>query len=601
MISHDFIRKCIQLHQNTIDIDEETLKLGIAFMDSWLQTHHMALVAIDDENNLVFANTLAASLFEQSEASMVGKPLKEVLPESPLLGITLANYRSVPTRFKMMGKKIQTERAPLYIADKLVAIICYFYEDNDNNNSNQRINQSLKNEMFLNEIIDNSSEGIYVTDSAGMTILVNKAYERISGIKRSLLIGEYMDNLVASGLVSTTITKDVVESKKTVTRTQTNANNKEVYITGTPVFDEMGNVRHVITIVRDITNVMDLTKKLKNELSRASLYQSHLMNISSEENIVYNSIEFKNILNICKKVSQMDSTVLILGETGVGKEVVAQYIHKNSNRKSKPYIKVNCGAIPPNLLESELFGYVGGAFTGANAKGKPGMFELADTGTLFLDEIGELPLNLQSALLRALQEGEITRVGDTKSKKIDARIITATNRNLEEMIDEGSFRSDLYYRLNVVSVNIPPLRERPDDIPPLAEKTIKELNKKYKTEKNLSPGFVKYLMTKEWLGNIRELKNYIEKQFVLSDSNIIDIPSTTATSTSTQGTSSHTAVSYSNDELPTYAKAKAEMEKELFKKALEKGKSTYTAAALLDMSQPTFYRKYKSLFPNGIE
>ena len=210
-----------------------------------------------------------------------------------------------------------------------------------------------------------------------------------------------------------------------------------------------------------------MNKKLQAEIDRADLYQSQLMKESSDENIVCNSQEFSSILNIARKISRMDSTVLILGETGVGKEIVAQYIHKHSMRDDKPYIKINCGAIPQNLLESELFGYVPGAFTGASAKGKSGMFELADAGTLFLDEIGELPINLQSALLRVLQDHEVTQqVGGQKSKKVDVRIVAATNiQNLEQMIEEGTFRSDLYYRLNVVSINIPPLRERKDAHP----------------------------------------------------------------------------------------------------------------------------------------
>jgi transcriptional regulator with PAS, ATPase and Fis domain len=253
-------------------------------------------------------------------------------------------------------------------------------------------------------------------------------------------------------------------------------------------------------------------------------------------------------------------------------------------------------------LESELFGYVPGAFTGASAKGKPGLFELADTGTLFLDEIGELPVNLQSALLRVLQDGEVTRVGAAKSKKVDVRILTATNRNLEQMIKDGTFRSDLYYRLNVVSVFIPPLRERRADIPFLAEKTIHDLNKKYSTEKTLSPDFMQFLKEQDWPGNIRELKNYIEKQYVLSDSNIIEnlVFSHQPSAYSTRVSTPQDVNTPSEPKpLPTYADAKIEMETELFTRAMEQGGSTYKAASLLGMSQSTFFRKYKEIFPDA--
>lgn len=362
-------------------------------------------------------------------------------------------------------------------------------------------------------------------------------------------------------------------------------------------------MHHVITNVRDITELISLNKKLQTEIDRADLYQSQLMKESSDENIVCNSQAFSSILNIARKISRMDSTVLILGETGVGKEIVAQYIHKHSMRDDKPYIKINCGAIPQNLLESELFGYVPGAFTGASAKGKSGMFELADTGTLFLDEIGELPINLQSALLRVLQDHEVTRVGGQKSKKVDVRIVAATNQNLEEMIEEGTFRSDLYYRLNVVSINIPPLRERKDDIPKLAEKTLENLNQKYGVHKVMSPHFIRHLLRGDWPGNVRELRNFIEKQFVLSDETILDAPVTSSfaakqTPSIEEENSSSPSI---ETPLPTYAQARETMERDLIRRAMEQGGSTYKAAALLDMSQPTFFRKYKEHFPDGIE
>lgn len=462
--------------------------------------------------------------------------------------------------------------------------------------------QDNSNEKFLNDIVENSYDGIYVTDNHGKTILVNSAYERISGIGRDILLGAYMDDLVASGLLSTSLTEEVVKSKQVVTKTQTNKNNREVMITGRPVFDESGEVRHVITNVRDITELIELNTRLLAESARADIYQNIILRKSADDNIVYGSDEFERVLALSSKISKTDSTVLILGETGVGKEVIAQYIHKNSSRSSKPYIKINCGAIPANLLESELFGYTAGAFTGASPKGKPGLFEMADTGTLFLDEIGELPIGLQSALLRVLQEHEVTRIGSSKSKKIDVRIITATNRNLEKMIEDGTFRSDLYYRLNVVSVNIPPLRERRADIPFLAEKTIHDLNNKYKTHKLLSPDFISRITEMDWPGNIRELKNYIEKQFVLSDSDIIDCSADSGTDYLRRDTQAAQASKQENTEpLPTYAQAKKDMETALFSRAIHEGGSTHKAASLLGMSQSTFFRKYKELFPDGIE
>lgn len=460
----------------------------------------------------------------------------------------------------------------------------------------------ISNEKFLNDIIENSYDGIYVTDSHGKTILVNSAYERISGIGRNILLGAYMDDLVASGLLSTSLTKEVVSSGQVVTKTQTNKNNREVMITGRPIFGNSGEVKLVITNVRDITELMELNKKLLAESRRADIYQDIILRKSAGDNIVYGSDEFENILSIATKISRTDSTVLILGETGVGKEVIAQYIHKNSMRSSKPYIKINCGAIPANLLESELFGYTAGAFTGASPKGKPGLFEIADTGTLFLDEIGELPIGLQSSLLRVLQEHEVTRIGSSKGKKIDVRIIAATNRDLDAMINEGKFRSDLYYRLNVVSLKIPPLRERRADIPFIAEKTLDDLNSRYKTNKSLSPEFISQITEMNWPGNIRELRNYIERQFVLSDDDIIDnAVDSTECAVVNKPQCIPTETAEENLPLPTYSEARKSMETELFSRAIKEGGSTYKAASLLGMSQSTFFRKFKELFPDGID
>lgn len=595
MISNTFAKDYIKFFfSENYSRNESIVKMLTDFADLHIEASRTAILSINRDMKIVIANNLAASFLNTSEASLIDKKVAEILPESPFATIDFKDYNSIPKKFDIANKTLYAEWVPIVYYNKTIALVCFFY-NTDDNKIFCRNNLDI---TLLNDIIDNSYDGIYITDKEGKTMLVNTSYERISGLNRSQLIGEYMKNLVSAGLVSTSLTEDVVSSKKTITRTQTNANNKEVVITGSPIFDIDGNVRNVITNVRDITELSHLSNKLEIETSRADLYQSQLMKESSEENIVYGSQEFEDVLNISRKISKMDSTVLILGETGVGKEIIAQYIHKQSNRENKPYIKINCGAIPQNLLESELFGYVPGAFTGASSKGKQGMFELADTGTLFLDEIGELPINLQASLLRVLQDSEVTRVGGSKSKKVDVRIITATNRDLEEMIEEGTFRNDLYYRLNVVSINIPPLRERKADIPYLAEKTIKDLNTKYKSKKTLSDNFIQLLMRKDWPGNIRELKNFIEKQFVLSDENVIDTINSYNITNKTSEFHKQTKPRNEDLPLPTYAEAKEAMEKDLFKRALAKGNSTYKAAALLEMSQSTFFRKYRSLFPN---
>lgn len=441
------------------------------------------------------------------------------------------------------------------------------------------------NSSLLVEILEHSYDGIYITDAEGLTLYVNKSYERMTGRSREDYIGKYMQDLMDSGIMKTYITKDVVRLKKSITITEPLVNGKEVIITGNPVFDENNEVVMVVTNLRDITELILLEKEYELTQETSLRYQQELFSSVNPDNIICKSPVTKQAFLTASRIACRDSTVLILGETGVGKDVFARYIHTKSSRSTGPYIKINCGSIPHNLLESELFGYVGGAFTGANSKGKPGMFELANGGTLFLDEIGELPLDLQASLLRVLQDCEINRIGDTKSRRVDIRIIAATNRNLEQMIEQGTFRRDLYYRLNVLSIFIPPLRERQEDIAALAECIIQKLNDKYGEEKVISQKFIKELQAKPWLGNVRELSNFIEKQFIISDGNILEHFASDAARQSGYEYLSVIGI-------PPINEAVNKLESILLERAMKESGSTVKAAELLKISQPTFSRKY---------
>lgn len=457
-------------------------------------------------------------------------------------------------------------------------------------------NTMFTNKDFILSVLENSYDGIYITDKNSITIYVNKAYENLTGHKRSEYVGKHMDDLIKAGIMKVHITRDVIASKKSVTTREELISGKNVLITGNPIFNNNNEIIAVVTNVRDISEIISLEKKERLAKEVISRYQKQFFDASTMKNIVCESANTISVFNFAAKVAPKDSTVLLTGETGVGKEVVAKYIHYNSLRKDNNYIKINCGAIPENLLESELFGYVGGAFTGADPNGKPGLFELADNGTLFLDEIGELPLNLQSSLLRVLQDGEVTRVGSTKTRRVSVRIIAATNRNLKQMIEEKTFREDLYYRLNVISINIPPLRERRDDIPPLAELFIERLNKKYNTKKQVSDTFLLELMSMSWPGNVRELSNFVERQYILSESDILtSIHDTTNNKKNDTYQDIQNSISSAAAEDPdslNMDKVVSSIEAALIKTSLKKSSNTKEAAKLLGISQPTFSRKY---------
>lgn len=453
---------------------------------------------------------------------------------------------------------------------------------------------------LLDKVLGCLGEGVVITNTKGEILYVNAIHEKITGIPREKMINSKTDELKEQGYFSKNFTAMVMEAKRKLIRNIRLYNGKEAIIASSPIFGVNGDVELIVTAVRDITGLINLNERLESEEGRAQLYQKHLMGEQEEEVVIADSEAFREVLDFAKRFAEMDSSVLILGETGSGKEVVASHIYEHSKRKGKPYIKVNCGAIAPSLLQSELFGYVTGAFTGADPKGKIGVFEMADGGTLFLDEIGELPLELQPALLRVLDDGKVTRVGGTRAKKVDVRIIAATNRDLERMIEDGRFRSDLYYRLNTASVTVPPLRERPEDIPGLARRTVEKLNKKYGGNKVIEPDFIEELKLKKWPGNVRELENYVEKYYVLAEEGWVGESAPHAAWTRLKDTTHKDSLKQNREEgLPTYQEAKADMERRLFAEAMEQGGSTYQAAKLLGMNQSTFYRKYRAVFPEA--
>jgi transcriptional regulator with PAS, ATPase and Fis domain len=317
-------------------------------------------------------------------------------------------------------------------------------------------------------------------------------------------------------------------------------------------------------------------------------------NINNTEDIVVCSSVMKELFRTAVQVAKADCTVLLLGESGTGKEVIAKVVHKHSNL-SGPMIKINCGAIPENLLESELFGYEQGAFTGAKLNGKPGKFEEAHNGTIFLDEIGDLPLHLQVKLLRVLQEKEITRVGSAKPRQINARVIAATNKDLYNMVREGRFREDLFYRLNVIPLTIPPLRERREDIMPLILHFKKKHEKKYKTKRNCSSEVIRLFISYDWPGNVRELENLIERLIVILDPAELITPEILMRDYLNINRLQYMETDISVHRLTTLQDATEKMERQLIMMAMSKFKTLKEIADVLDVDKSTICRKLKKL------
>ncbi|WP_027415895.1 sigma-54 interaction domain-containing protein [Aneurinibacillus terranovensis] len=392
----------------------------------------------------------------------------------------------------------------------------------------ETIQELYESELLLRNLIDNSYDAIYITDEKGKTAWYNKAFLRISGLSPSQLDGYTVFELLEKGWLPNSVVAEVIQQKKAFTSLINYYNGSEGLVSATPVMDDSGNLLHVIANVRDLTELNELKRQLDDTKALNESYRQTLQEVQSTgvegNRIIFRSSVMENIVSLAHKVALVDTPVVIFGESGVGKDILAKYIHYLSERHKKgTFVKVNCGAIPEHLLESELFGYEAGSFTGAGRHGKAGLFQVANNGTIFLDEIGEMPLALQVKLLGVLQDMEIQRVGGTKPIPINVRVITATNANLEKMMHEKKFRHDLFYRINVLTIHIPPLRERSEDIFDLLLHYLDMFNKKYKVNKTFSPDVIEQLLSYEWPGNVRELKNIVERLVVMSDSDIIEV------------------------------------------------------------------------------
>lgn len=394
-----------------------------------------------------------------------------------------------------------------------------------NNKNNSSVMPDSLDFVQLMEIIENSYDSIFVTDKLGNILLVNSTATRMMQVAREELAGANVNDLVKSGLYNRSVAMEAATTGTIVSGLVKMKNGISFMSTSRPLFDENGEVKLVITNTRDKDVIDKYVAALEEERAKASRYQTaveYLSDIKTDRGVVAESPSMKSIIETVGVIAKVDSTILLFGESGTGKEVIARYIHKNSLRSKEPFIPVNCAAIPHALVESEFFGYVKGAFTGASNQGKPGLFEIADRGTLFLDEIGELPLTIQSKLLRVLETGEIQRLGSKSINQTNVRLLAATNRDLKQMVIQKLFRADLYYRLHVIPINIPPLRERPEDIAALAERFVDEYNRKYNLKRYVTPKVLTSLLAYEWPGNVRELRNFIERIVITTKNDELD-------------------------------------------------------------------------------
>ncbi len=477
----------------------------------------VGILVIDINGYITAMNDYALKIVNKKLKDVIGRFVKDIIPTSDLPNIVTSRERKVGETQYINNHLVLTNRSPIFSNHKIIGALGVFQD------ISELIGIKELNEKFK-RILETSHDLICFVDDRRIISYVNPSYEKHFGIKSKDIVGKDLIDIAPKGLrIRVFNTKLPIENKIY------HKDNVNIISTLEPIFID-GIFKGVISISKTVDEIKDLVKKLEKSEEELKYYKDELNrhNFNSSFNsIIGCSSSLKDCLFIAQKASNSTSTVLIRGESGTGKELIAKAIHNNSNRKNKPFVRINCAAIPENLLESELFGYEKGSFTGA-IKSKPGKFNIANEGTILLDEIGDLPVSMQVKLLRVLQEREFESVGGLTTQTVDVRIIASTNRNLEEMIKEDKFREDLYYRLNVISILLPPLKNRKEDINLLVEHFIHKIN--IKLDKNVTgidKNSLMYLQEYHWPGNIRELENIIERSINMCEDGMItekDLP-----------------------------------------------------------------------------
>jgi len=547
--------------------------LGCLLLHKVFQSLPVGIIVYDHNDRIIDINKLARQIID-SDNSIADKVEKS----TNAVKITAGEKTYVVERLDAAAK-------PAKSVVFLIDITGWnFYWD--------ELNEQKELIKELEDTFNSSYDEIYVIDGKGVTKRINTAGETNYGVPVETLLGKNINDLEREGYYNPSVSRLVFEEKKRVTIKQKTICGKHLIATGNPIFNDDGEIIRIVVNSRDITELLNLQKQLEDTEQLVESYRRQLLKLSEEKSrsaeLIAQSPQMKRVLEMVDKVAQVDSTVLIMGESGVGKGVVSLRLHKLSKRSEGPYITVNCGAIPDHLIESELFGYEGGAVAGAAKEGKKGFLELASGGTVFLDEITELPLSLQVKLLKVIQDKKLIRVGGNKCVDVDIRFVAATNRDIQRMVADGLFREDLYYRLNVIPIIIPPLRYRQEDIPVLIEYFLDKLNAKYDKNKSFTSEAVDILKSYNWPGNVRELENLVERLLVTKEGAQIAVGH--LPEYIFDGKSRFPNRVYVLDICPL-KEAVEELEKQLVTIAYNRLKNTYKVAEALAINQSTVVRK----------
>ncbi|WP_417420810.1 sigma-54 interaction domain-containing protein [Halomonas sp.] len=454
----------------------------------------------------------------------------------------------------------------------------------------------------LQTIVETANDHFFIVSGSGQIVDISPGAEAVYGVSREELLSSSVQQLQTAGVLKPSISMEVMRTRRPAQLMQVTGTGRRVIAEAYPVFVK-GKLERIISRSRDLTDLQLLQdeyallqKRFSEHLKRSQIAPDADEQALDDalDNLQVRSNVMREIALLLKRVAPSDANVLMLGESGVGKSAFAKQLHRWSQRCDGPFIDVNCAAIPENLFESEMFGYQPGAFSGAARQGKAGLLEQAEGGTLFLDEIGELPLLMQTKLLKVIQDGSLTRLGDTRPRRVDFRLVVATNQDLAKQVEAGLFRLDLYYRLNVIPVTLPPLRDRREDIPDLVEACLKRLNQRYGRHKILDTRAWSTLMGSEWPGNVRELENWLERAWLSSPTDQIETPHVYPPTEQPLANVTNTSVSSLTSPIESHETLKeylTRLERETLLQLSATLPSTYAIADRLGISQSSVVRR----------
>jgi PAS domain S-box-containing protein len=540
---------------------------------------YMGVLAVNKSNDVVYVNKVAEHLLSVAPMKFFGRPLEYIIKLPHINEVLRSGKPCFNDYVEFSNKNFMINTVPISKEGRVLGAVVLLQDVKQN-----EMSSLSSKELDYRDILDSYPEALLIADLDGKIIRVNVAWEHLWGEKSDCLKDMYLQDIIRNKNMAPYNLVRIAKEKYNLSFSFNKQTGKRLIITIAPLNRSVGANR-VIVYCRDLQELLEFNEQLQKQEIK-SISQEPLIGSSIKTDLVVRNEQMLQVINLAEKVAKVDSNVLIQGESGVGKDLIAKLIHEYSKRAGQRFIKVNCSAIPDNLLESELFGYEGGAFTGARFTGKLGLLELANGGSFFLDEIGEFPLNMQAKLLQALQDRELYRVGGTKPVHLDVRIIAATNQDLDEMVSEGTFRKDLYYRLNVVPIHVPPLRERQDEIPLLSSHFLEQFKAKYGLDKEISSEAMNYLINYEWPGNVRELQNVIERLVVTVEESVIQ-PSQLPQYIKLPYQRASVVV----PDLMKLKDAVAEVELQLLQKAFSKYQNTYKIAKVLGVNQSTVVRK----------